>query len=595
MIARLFALAAFAVTTTTVAAQPPAGVDLVPTNAAAFATVKVSDLWDSDQLKPAREVLAKDELKVLQQIEKAVGVAPAEIERVTVFWPAYFGAEAPFLVITTRKPFNEAKLLKSLRAMPLGAMPWGGPGFDRGHSAPAVQVGPTKGVDSAPAPKIPIPDKKDPDKKDLDPCQPGQDKPAADAAPGDDLYYLPEHGPFQVMQLVDERTILFLPSGDRGGAAFAVVVAHLLKKNAKGPLTAALAESGKHTFAAAAKVPSIVGFEGALPPYFVPFRALLKANVVAMTADIGATSKLNATITFPDAASAKRAEPVLKTLFQMGEEHLTEARKGLAEDAEFAAVFLPLLEVASKALNKAEVKADAATILASTEADVGPAVAKAVAAAPQIIVGASDRTRTQNNLKQIGLAIHNYHDTFNQMPMDVLDATGKPILSWRVQILPYLEQDNLFRQIDMTKPWDDPVNKRFLENMPDVFRVYGRDIKVKGMTYLQMPSADKPSQGQPFGDPFKIPRVKRNLATITDGTSNTFMVVEAEDPVLWMKPDDVKYDPKNLPKLGAPNRGTFQVLFGDGSVRSFQRKQLTDAMLQAFFTVNGGEVNTFDR
>ncbi len=583
MIARTLALAVVALTTTTAAAQPPAGADLVPANAAAFATLKVADLWDSDQFKPARDVLAKDDMRMLQQIEKAVGIPPAEIERITVFWPVSVDDGAPYLVVTTRKPFNEAKVLKALRAMPVSAML--GRALDL--AAPKAQSSPPK--EAAP----PIPDKKEPDKKDPDPCGAGDDKPTADAQPGDDLFFLPNHRPFEGLCLVDDRTLLFLPLEERGGAGAALVITHLLKKKANGPLTSALNESAKHTFVAAAKVPSFEAF-GGLPAELVPFRALTKAKVVAMTADVGATAKLTATLTFPDAAAARRAEPVLKTLMILGEEQLATARKGAATD-EFAAVFLPLIDMAAKSLSQAQTKADGAAIVATTEAELGPAVTKAVAAAPQIIADSAERMRTLNNLRQIGLAIHNYHDSHNHMPLDILDATGKPILSWRVQILPYLEQDNLFRQIDMTKPWDDPVNKRFLENMPDVYRVHGRDIKVKGMTYLQMPSADKPNKGEPFGDPFKLPGVKRHLATITDGTSNTFMVVEAEDPVLWMKPDDVKYDPKNLPKLGAPDRGTFLALFGDGSVRVFQRKKLTDAALRGLLTVNGGEVVDFDR
>lgn len=586
MIARTLALAVVALTTTTAAAQPPAGADLVPSNAAAFATLKVADIWDSDQLKPVRDAFAKHDWKVYQQIEKVVGVAPAEIERVTVFWPVSVDDGAPYLVVTTRKPFNEAKVLKALRAMPVSAML--GRALDRELAVPKAQISPPK--EAAP----PIPDKKEPDKKDPDPCGPGDDKPAADATPGDDLFFLPNHRPFEGLCLVDDRTLLFLPLEERGGAGAALVITHLLKKKANGPLTSALNESAKHTFVAAAKVPSFEAF-GGLPAELVPFRALTKAKVVAMTADLGATAKLTATLSFPDAAAARRAEPVLKTLMILGEEQLAAARKEVATE-EFAAVFLPLIDMATKSLNQAATKADGAAIVATAEAELGPAVAKAVAAAPQLLADSADRMRTQNNLRQIGLAIHNYHDSHNQMPLDILDAAGKPILSWRVQILPYLEQDNLFRQIDMTKPWDDPANKRFLETMPDVFRVHGRDIKVKGMTYLQMPSADKPSKGEPpFGDPFKIPGVRRNLATITDGTSNTFMVVEAEDPVLWMKPDDVKYDPKNLPKLGSPDRGTFLALFGDGSVRAFQRKKLTDAALRGLLTVNGGEVVDFDR
>lgn len=110
------------------------------------------------------------------------------------------------------------------------------------------------------------------------------------------------------------------------------------------------------------------------------------------------------------------------------------------------------------------------------------------------------------------------------------------------------------------------------------------------MTYLQMPSTDKPLEG---GSPIKVRGQKARIISMTDGTSNTLMVVEATDPVAWMKPDDVQFDPKALPKLGDPTRGQFVAMFGDGSVREFHRKKLNDEVLRALLTANGGEVVSY--
>src|SRR5262245_36536395 len=65
-----------------------------------------------------------------------------------------------------------------------------------------------------------------------------------------------------------------------------------------------------------------------------------------------------------------------------------------------------------------------------------------------------------NNLKQIGVALHSYHDKYGSLPPAyTVDASGKRLHSWRTLILPFLEGDDLYQKIDLTKPWDDPANK----------------------------------------------------------------------------------------------------------------------------------------
>ncbi|HSG73025.1 MAG TPA: DUF1559 domain-containing protein, partial [Planctomycetaceae bacterium] len=72
---------------------------------------------------------------------------------------------------------------------------------------------------------------------------------------------------------------------------------------------------------------------------------------------------------------------------------------------------------------------------------------------------AARRWACKNNLKQIGLALHNYHDSFGTFPPAyTVDADGKPLHSWRTLILPFVEQQSLYDSIDLTKPWDDPAN-----------------------------------------------------------------------------------------------------------------------------------------
>ncbi len=611
------------------AAQPagrPAGVDAVPTTAFGFVTVKVSDLWDAEAMKPVRETLTKGDPPVVRELEQALGFGPADVERVTAFWPSIPlapGADAPFVVVTTRKPYNEARVLKALKAT-LPGSPFG-PGrggiapkpafapklIEPKAAIPGEGAGPPPGLDlikppdvapfPVPAPGSPPVPKKEPIKKDAPGLVGGADDPpaakqpvkAGDSSDGPELFYIEGHS-YEAVYLLDDHNLLFLPIGPGpvDGTSALTLIGQLLRRKADGPLADALALADKHTAVAAARVGAIVpfvrGVGGFFGPEVVPFQSLLKAQTVALTADVAPNAKMTARLAFADAAAARRAEPVLKTLFQYLGEQVAAARKQVEKDEERAGVLLPVFDLVAKALDKAEVKADGATVFASTEAELGPAVAKAMAGAPTAVRAAADRAQTQNNLKQIALACHNFHDAMGYFPTDIVDPqTGKPILSWRVAVLPYIEQQNLYQAINLNQPWDGPQNKRFAEQMPDVFKVYGRETKGKGLTFLQMPSSDKPLPG---GSPFKVAGQKTRIVSISDGTSNTLMIVEAADPVAWMKPDDVQFDPKNLPKLGSPGRGRFQAAFADGSVREFKRAGLTDDVLRALLTTNGGEV-----
>ncbi|MCI0705521.1 MAG: DUF1559 domain-containing protein [Planctomycetia bacterium] len=164
-----------------------------------------------------------------------------------------------------------------------------------------------------------------------------------------------------------------------------------------------------------------------------------------------------------------------------------------------------------------------------------------------------------NNLKQIGLGIISYSDTFaGRMPTDITDKDGKPLLSWRVEILPYIEQQDLYKEFKLDEPWDSEHNKKLIAKLPTIYA----PIRVKakaGETFYQVFTGEKALFG-PKQNP-KYP------ASIPDGTSNTALVVEAGEPVIWTKPADVPFDEKKaLPKLGGMFDGDFHVVLCDGSV-----------------------------
>ncbi|MCI0464800.1 MAG: DUF1559 domain-containing protein [Gemmataceae bacterium] len=198
---------------------------------------------------------------------------------------------------------------------------------------------------------------------------------------------------------------------------------------------------------------------------------------------------------------------------------------------------------------------------------------------------AANRMQCANNLKQIGLALHNYHDRHNTFPAVAnFDKQGKPLLSWRVHLLPYLGQEDLYKEFRLNEPWDSAHNQKLIARMPPIYRCPDQRLADAGKTsYLAMVGEASMFTGKPKGV---------RIAEVTDGTSNTIFIVDATDDnaVVWTKPGDLQYDPQRLlvALLGHHEEG-FQVAFVDGSVR-FLRATIKPEVLQALLTRNGGEV-----
>jgi hypothetical protein len=187
-----------------------------------------------------------------------------------------------------------------------------------------------------------------------------------------------------------------------------------------------------------------------------------------------------------------------------------------------------------------------------------------------------------NNLIQIGLAMHNYHDVFRNLPGAICDKNGKPLLSWRVAILPFIEQDKLYKEFKLDEPWDSAHNKKLLTKMPWLYK-----------SVHNKPAEDETYYRVFVGNHAMFDhKQKTRLAHITDGLSNTIMVVEAGEAVPWTKPDELEYDPKKrLPELGGMFDGDFQALFGDGVVHLF-RKGKKESSLRRLIVRDDGEIIT---
>ena len=530
------------------AAEPKraAGTETIPATGFFVVSVNVAQLWDDKSLAGVRQGLSDAKHPLLKTLKKETGFDLADLERVTVSIPTFvFGpreSPMPIFLLTARKAVDLPKLLKAIQAVPIA---------EARKTVPNIP----EGID------------------------------------GTSVYL---KGDSEVFIAIDERTIAFtgFRGLDRDGKQLPQFLADL-KAGAPaqdGPLAEALALAPKHTVVAAvdfAPLRKALDEAGEVPAEFKPLLKMAQAERGLLTMDFGQSISATAKLTFFDAETAEKVEPAAKEIFDLARAILGKEAKDKRRDAETKSVVDPILGFLDAALGKATAKRAGKVLTLTVGGEVDAALKKSLEAFPAWAAVESERVTIENNLKQIGLAMHNYEAANGHFPQDITDKNGKAILSWRVHLLPYMEQEKLYKQFDLTKPWDDAANKGLLEKMPDVYKRLGREPKDNGFTYFQTFAAVKATEG---GSPFLVAGVNRKIATITDGTSNTLMVVEAAEAVSWLKPGDLVYDPKKLPKVG--HDGWMYSGFGDGSVRRMRVPKAE--VLKALITVDGGEVVNFD-
>lgn len=183
---------------------------------------------------------------------------------------------------------------------------------------------------------------------------------------------------------------------------------------------------------------------------------------------------------------------------------------------------------------------------------------------------AAARTKSQANLKQLAVAMHDMQGAnFRFPPAAICNKQGKPLLSWRVAILPFVEQAALYKQFRLDEPWDSPTNKSLIPMMPKIYAPLGDSgVAREHMTYYRM-IVPKGEIGAEFG--------LQDLVDLGRNPGDTIMIVEAGDPVIWTKPDELEHTQGDgLPPLGGlmPKIDTFNVAFYDGSVRAMKRDEI---------------------
>ncbi|OWK34458.1 hypothetical protein FRUB_10429 [Fimbriiglobus ruber] len=520
----------------------PADLALIPGDALGFVHVRVADAWKHESVKMYRQMFLKAGPKALAALDAQFVPPPSTVDRVTaIALPMEPGQNQPVLVgvVTFTAAFDPASVRQAY-----------------------------------------LPDAK--------PLKSG----------GRD-YYVDEKQHIAV-HFPDDKMLVF--GDEKGLPAF---LAHPAK--AAGSMTAAVRLAvGKTLFAAvnAKKLPLPPELEH-LPPEFKP---LLQAEFATVSLDLAQSATVAAKLVYANEADAMAAEKALRKAAELARMGLNqprmEAEKQLypkqpllkprpIEDlpiAVGAVAALGALNVADEILADPPVTREGNALAVSVTA---PPWATAYFGMSAVSVGlllpavqktreAASRARSTNNLKQIALAMHNYEATYGTLPAAAItDKNGKKLLSWRVSILPYIEQNQLYNQFKLDEPWDSEHNKKLIPLMPITYADPRLPAEV-GKTFYKV------FVGKDAGfDPVK----KRRFVDITDGTSNTFMAAATGEPVTWTKPDDIEIDiEKPLPDLMKPF-GSLLVAFFDGSVR-YVAPGVAPKTLKALITPTGGEVVT---
>jgi hypothetical protein len=540
----LLAMALFLFGISDLRAQPlPPDLASVPNDAFFVGHIKIADLWKNDALKEYRAILEKAGDQAIQAFEKRFSPSLSTIDRLTIYMPVpnfQERFEPSFVfIVALKQPVDKAKFMKQV------------------SSSLEEKMG----------------------------------RLASFYADSDEGI---------AIRFIDDKTIAF------GNDASISHMCDNAPPQAAGPLSKALA-------LALTKRPVLFGFNAAgIPPEALEqglmrefpeqFHPLFKAQSALLSLDLDGDGHLHGEIDYGDKAKADEAEKALtfamahlKGMIDDSRKMLSEKVNGNGKEATFsdlpeaaASLYgLGALKHAENILDSKPIKRNGTVYSATVplppqfKSLVGVAALAGSAMAPTIsqAQASAARSRSMNNLKQIGLAMHNYHDTYNTLPpAAIVDKKGKPMLSWRVMILPYIEQDNLYKQFKLDEPWDSDHNKKLIDKMPPTYAIPTKAAK-PGMTHYRVFVGNGAMFDWVQGSGFN---------TITDGLSNTWMVVEAEEGVPWTKPDDLEFDPlKELPKMGKFFKGGFNVVMGDGSVRFF--KKVPDSA-KASITKSGGEV-----
>jgi hypothetical protein len=336
-----------------------------------------------------------------------------------------------------------------------------------------------------------------------------------------------------------------------------------------------------------------------MPPDALPFVEGVKLLAAAeLTFNLSKPAPSSLLVHANDEAAAKEIEKLIADAMEKAREQMRAdmAQQAASDDpverafaqymervsGRFAQPFLPKREGTTMVVFRVQPGTGPEQQL-TTVAIVGILVALLLPAV-QAAREAARRNQSMNNLKQMMLALLNHESAKREFPAHAIySEDGKPLLSWRIKILPYIEEQALYEQFHLDEPWDSEHNRALIPRMPQVFANPNLKLEPGKTNYLGVVGKECFFNGTEKG-------VK--IREITDGTSKTIALVEADPDkaVEWTKPDDFHVDPNNPSAgLGHLRPGGWIAGFCDGSVQ-FINNGVDQGVLQALFTIAGGEV-----
>ena len=208
--------------------------------------------------------------------------------------------------------------------------------------------------------------------------------------------------------------------------------------------------------------------------------------------------------------------------------------------------------------------------------DGSPSVARSPSEDTLLVSVSDDEAKTKNDLRQIGVGCLNFESVNQHFPMNIEDEIGTPHLSWRVAILPFIGEEELYKKFHLDEPWDSPHNKKLLAEMPSIYSCNRSDHKTNRLGIADQGGIFEPS-------------MRMGFAAITDGSSNTILCVATtgdENVRFWTEPSDLTIDEfiKDATLLGSINIGIC-----DGAVVNLS-DDVSSEELRHLATRNDGQV-----
>jgi hypothetical protein len=531
----------------------PADLALVPADAGFFLTLRVADIVEQEGIKRLLQQLAKYEdlaagvAKWEEQFEEGFAVAPAEVARLTAIpppGPLPLLPVSPLLLVTTTKPYSPDKVLR-----------WLGPGArPRSHQGKSYHV--------APSPR------------------------------GTALHFLTD----RILVFSNSEAALqsFLARAPGAGPP-AELRSHLAladqRYQAAGGLD--LQAAFVKVFFQSFRQGLLQGSGGMIPAELVrrldgfadTRRTVLLFNIRSATLS-GDKLQLRLRLTFADPECAQRRAADVRAVVDLMQKPLREMVRSIAKNPggldqardvvppEALKCLFQVYDQFSVALQDVEIKAEGNVVdvrlpdLAIDLAGVGTVVGEVGR------VGANQaRVTDAAHLLELGMAVEDYVAEHRRLPPAATAAQdGKPLLSWRVALLPYVGEASLYREFKLDEPWDGPHNKKLLGRMPGVFGPAGSASPYRVFLGSGTPFEDR--QGTPWGE-------------ITGRAAHTVLIVAAAERVPWTKPEGLSVSPgRPLPNVGAV------ALFADGSVRRLPaRPEEKEKALFSLLTRGGEKVD----